>query len=360
MNKVKKIISTAIAVSVLLSCISVGTATANSLTDINKDGTFDVKDVTYMQQCLAGGVVDENVADTNSDGLIDVKDVTYLQIELTKSEVVEMSIDNTNLSLGVGDTYTLKINTNSTYKTEWKSSDNDVVKIISSDTDGAELRATKVGTATVTVKQKDKTATCKINVSRSKCIDVSVWQGDIDFNKVKASGIDYVIIRAGYGRELDQKDEMFEENYRKAKAAGMKIGVYWYSYATDEDGARKEAQTCLTCIGDKELDLPVFLDCEEYRQAVLTETLTDIVNTFCQNIENNSDYKAGVYGAYSMLTYSMDIEKLDGKYCIWLGDLDKDEKNLEAWADVHQYSWTGKIDGISGNVDLDYIYDLSQ
>ncbi len=358
MNKCKKIISTAIAVSVLLSCISVGTATANSLTDVNKDGISDVKDVTYMQQCLAGSVVDENVIDTNSDGLIDVKDVTFLQIQLVKTETVEMTIDKTSLSLGVGDTYTLKINTNSSYKTEWTTSDSDVVKIISSDTNGAELRATKVGTATVTVKQKDKTATCKINVSRSKCIDVSLWQGDIDFEKVKASGIDYVIIRAGYGRELDQKDEKFEENYRNAKAAGMKIGVYWYSYAVDEYGAKKEAETCLACIGDKELDLPVFLDCEEYRQAVLTETLTDIVDTFCQNIENNSDYKAGVYGAYSMLTYSMDIDKLKDKYCIWLGDLDKE--NLEDWVDVHQYSWTGKINGISGNVDLDYIYDLSQ
>lgn len=358
MNKVKKIISTSIAVSVLLFCISGVTASANSLTDINKDGISDVKDVTYLQHCLAENKNNENTIDVNSDGKTDVSDVTFLQIQLTKSEVVEMTIDKTNLSLGVGDTYTLKINTNSSYKTEWKSSDNDVVKIISSDTNGAELRATKVGTATVTVKQKDKTATCKINVNRSKCIDVSLWQGDIDFEQVKAAGIDYVIIRAGYGKDPDQKDEKFEENYKNAKAAGMKVGVYWYSYAVDEYGAKKEAEYCLECIGDKELDLPVFLDCEEMRQAVLTETLTDIVDTFCQNIENNSDYKAGVYGAYSMLTYSMDIDRLNGKYCIWLAEINNPD--IAEWVDVHQYSWSGKVNGISGNVDLDYIYDLSQ
>ena len=75
-----------------------------------------------------------------------------------------------------------------------------------------------------------------------KGIDVSVWQGNIDFNKVKSAGIDFVIIRAGYGN--GNKDKWFEENYRKAKAAELHIGAYWYSYATSSVGATQEAQSC--------------------------------------------------------------------------------------------------------------------
>ena len=75
-----------------------------------------------------------------------------------------------------------------------------------------------------------------------KGIDVSVWQGNIDFGKVKVSGINFEIIRAGYGN--GNKDKWFDENYRKAKAAGLHIGAYWYSYATSADGAKQEAQSC--------------------------------------------------------------------------------------------------------------------
>ena len=64
-----------------------------------------------------------------------------------------------------------------------------------------------------------------------KCIDVSEWQGDIDFKKVKASDVDHVILRAGFGREASQRDAEFETYYKNAKAAGLKVGAYWYSYA---------------------------------------------------------------------------------------------------------------------------------
>jgi len=73
----------------------------------------------------------------------------------------------------------------------------------------------------------------------TKGIDVSVWQGDIDFAKVKANGIDFVIIRAGYGKLASQKDKCFEQNYSRAKAAGLHVGAYWYSYAQSADEAKK-------------------------------------------------------------------------------------------------------------------------
>ena len=75
-----------------------------------------------------------------------------------------------------------------------------------------------------------------------KGIDVSVWQGAIDFNAVRNSGVDFVIIRAGYG--TNSKDKYFEENYRKAKAAGLHVGAYWYSYADSFSEAAQEAEMC--------------------------------------------------------------------------------------------------------------------
>ena len=96
-----------------------------------------------------------------------------------------------------------------------------------------------------------------------KAIDVSCWQSGIDYNAVKAFGIDTVIIRAGYGREISQKDSRFENHYRDAKAAGMNVGAYWYSYADSVDDAITEAETCLSCISGKDFDLPVYYDMEE-------------------------------------------------------------------------------------------------
>ena len=81
-----------------------------------------------------------------------------------------------------------------------------------------------------------------------KGIDVSVHQGKIDWKKVKAAGIDFAIIRAGYGREISQKDKRFEENYVNAKAAGIKVGAYWYSYADSVSRGEQEAKTFLEVI----------------------------------------------------------------------------------------------------------------
>ena len=85
-----------------------------------------------------------------------------------------------------------------------------------------------------------------------KGIDVSVWQGAIDFNAVRNSGVDFVIIRAGYG--TNSKDKYFEENYRKAKAAELHVGAYWYSYADSFSEAVQEAEMFLSTLAGKQFD----------------------------------------------------------------------------------------------------------
>ena len=97
-------------------------------------------------------------------------------------------------------------------------------------------------------------------MSKIKCIDVSTWQGVIDWKKVKAAGYEHAIIRAGFGREASQVDNKFEHNYKNAKAAGVKLGAYWYSYADSVEDAKREAAACLTVLEGKTFEMPIFFD----------------------------------------------------------------------------------------------------
>ncbi len=99
-----------------------------------------------------------------------------------------------------------------------------------------------------------------------KGIDVSVHNGDIDWQKVKADGIDFAIIRAGYGKLESQKGQKFEQNYKNAKATGIPIGAYWYSYAMTPEEAELEADVFLSVIKGKQFEFPVYFDLEEKKQ----------------------------------------------------------------------------------------------
>jgi GH25 family lysozyme M1 (1,4-beta-N-acetylmuramidase) len=185
-----------------------------------------------------------------------------------------------------------------------------------------------------------------------KCIDVSCWQKGIDFAKVKAAGISAVIIRAGYGCETSQKDSQFEAHYKGAKAAGLKIGAYWYSYASSVAEAKVEAQTCLACIKDKSFDIPIYFDMEESYQTKLGKTvITNMAIAFCDTI-NASGFKAGVYSNLNWFNNYLNYSTLKAKYSIWLAQW----ANSHTLAcDIWQYSETGSVTGVCGNVDMNII-----
>lgn len=183
-------------------------------------------------------------------------------------------------------------------------------------------------------------------------IDVSYCQTGVDYNKVKNSGIDAVIIRAGFGKETYQKDSEFETHYRNAKKAGLAVGVYWYSYAYSVAEAKQEAKVCLACIKGKTLELPVYYDLEESGQTRLgMSALTNIAIAFCEAIKSGG-YRAGVYSNLNWLNNYLDYEKLRSKYSIWLAQWSSSpSKNCDIW----QNADNGRINGISGNVDTDVI-----
>lgn len=183
-------------------------------------------------------------------------------------------------------------------------------------------------------------------------IDVSYCQTGVDYNKVKNSGIDAVIIRAGFGKETYQKDSEFETHYKNAKKAGLAVGVYWYSYAYSVAEAKQEAKVCLACIKGKTLELPVYYDLEESGQTRLgMSALTNIAIAFCDAIKSGG-YRAGVYSNLNWLNNYLDYEKLRNKYSIWLAQW---SSNPSKSCDIWQNADNGRISGISGNVDTDVI-----
>lgn len=322
----------------------------------------DVNDVTYLQNALSDFAEDTKL-DLNSDGRIDVNDVSFLQIEISNQSVennTQISISTKEYCKNVGDTFTISVDTNNDVnEITFTSSDSSVAKIVATDKHSVKIKANKVGNATVTIKQCNKIITTKVKVEKAKCIDVSEWNGDINFNKVRNTGVTCVIIRAGYGKDPNQEDNEFQKYYKQAKAAGLNVGAYWYSYATSVDAAKAEVRNCMKTIQGKEFDLPVFLDVEEYRQAVLPRrTLTDIISTFCDGIKSNG-FESGLYSAKSMLVDSAYPDELSSKYLIWIAAPNTSYSDLPSYVDLWQYSWAGSVDGIRGNVDLNYIYNLN-
>ena len=185
-----------------------------------------------------------------------------------------------------------------------------------------------------------------------KGIDVSYAQGMIDWEKVKASGlVDFAILRAGYGRETTQVDTQFERNYAACKQLGIPVGVYWSSYATTVDEAEQEAKVCLQTIQGKQFEYPVAFDIEEARCLPQADALS---TTFCTALENAGYYTA-IYTFKSALESNFSAA-VKNRYDIFLSHIGVQQTDYAGSYGLWQYSWTGCIPGISGDVDLDYAY----
>lgn len=217
---------------------------------------------------------------------------------------------------------------------------------------------TKKKTTTTTTKKTTTTTTTKATTttkSRYKGIDVSKYQATIDWAKVKKAGIEFVMIRAGYGKEYSQVDPKFKTNVVGAQAAGIDTGVYWYSYATSTSAALQEAKVCYNTIKNYKFSYPIAFDVEEPRQMNLTKTqLSNIVKVFCEYLESKKYYVC-VYSFASMLTYNINASVLSN-YDIWVAHINTSKPAYSGKYGIWQYSHTGKVNGISGDVDLNYSY----
>lgn len=191
-----------------------------------------------------------------------------------------------------------------------------------------------------------------------KGIDVSMHQETVDFAKVKAAGIKFVIIRVnnwnGF-KNCVEKDPYFEQNYKAAKAAGLDVGAYYYTWECSVSGAMRDAELCLNYIQGKKFEYPIYFDLEWNKAFQRGRTVCDgMVKAFCDMLES-SGYFAGLYISRSPLqTYiSQDVAN---RYSLWIAEYNS-ACNYNGLYGMWQYSSTGKVNGISGNVDLDECYE---
>ena len=196
--------------------------------------------------------------------------------------------------------------------------------------------------------------------SGSMGIDVSKWNGSIDWNAVKNSGVSYVIIRCGYrGSSTGAliEDPKFKSNIQGAKAAGLKVGVYFFSQAVNEVEAVEEASMALSLVKGYGLNYPIFLDVESSGgrgDGIGKDTRTAVCKAFCQTVQN-SGYSAGIYANKTWFSSYINTSSLTG-YKIWLAQYASAPSYTATRYDMWQYSSKGKVSGISGNVDMNISY----
>lgn len=185
-------------------------------------------------------------------------------------------------------------------------------------------------------------------------IDVSRWQGTIDWEKVKSTEYRGVMLRAlGNKGGNPYFDPCFEKNYAGAKAAGLDVGVYWYSTATTQAGLNAELSMLKEAVRGKELTLPVAMDVENFRLAGLnTQELTDHVATALHEIEHLGFYaQLYTYTSFAKAHLFVGGAALH-PYDVWLADYTGKTPKVDFKYNAHQHTSKGRVPGISGNVDL--------
>lgn len=207
----------------------------------------------------------------------------------------------------------------------------------------------------------------------SRGIDVSKWQGAIDWNRAKADGVEFAFIRVGargYGAAGNfTEDDKYKTNITGASNAGIRVGVYMFSQATTVAEAEAEADYILARIDSyrSKITLPVVMDFEfsggsngRLTKANLSkDAATKICNAFCAKVEN-AGYEPMVYANYDMLTNHLNASQISNKYKIWIARWRTSGTGYSGDYNAWQFTDAGSVNGISGAVDLDFGYDLEK
>ena len=189
-------------------------------------------------------------------------------------------------------------------------------------------------------------------------IDVSRYQGAIDWAQVAAAGYKGVMLKTvSTNRKLSKRadglyiDPTFETNYHDAKAAGLDVGVYYYTYATSEAMADAELALLRQAVCGKELTLPVAVDVEDNKlKPMSTIDLTNLTAYALEQVEKMGFY-AQLY-TYTGYKYELDMARLSSRWDVWLADYTGKTPNVTFNYNAHQHTSKGSVPGISGNVDL--------
>ena len=195
---------------------------------------------------------------------------------------------------------------------------------------------------------------------KANCIDISHYQGKVDFGKVASAGIEYLILKCSEGTGVDST---FDRNYKDSEGLFKAVGCYIFNRATSVSAAEKEARFAVQCLKDKRMDLGVWLDVEATSLREIGKTaLNKVIDTEAA-ILREAGFKVGVYTGYAWYRSVVDVDHLISKYPLWLARYANDGYYHESLTTrkmdgvmMWQYSGCGKVDGIKGNVDMDLAF----
>lgn len=332
MNLYKRLLSAALAIALCTQLSFAVMAESETVTGSNTS-----VEQTNVDDSTAVDITEENITDES------------------QNDVIDENNDESESEIFTETPYDDSINAN-TSDPNYKTNDPGYLKYIYN----SRLSRAAYGSGNLTHQSRFATA------EKQYGIDVSVHNGTINWTNVKNSDVEYVIIRVGYrgygSAGTLVVDDNFYSNIKGAKAAGLKVGVYFYTQAVNTAEAKAEANYVLDAIKGYSLDLPVYYDIEgvDYATGRLDSAglskaqKTALCTAFCDTIEN-AGYTAGVYSNLSWLYNEVDGASLGQKYKIWLAHFATSTWYANTF-DIWQYSSTGSVSGISGNVDMNVKY----
>ncbi len=309
---------------------------------------------TVSGQEFAVEVADTGVyVDNDKDGVILISDIKPGEYKVSLEELDGFNVPEAPVNVRVKSIVSYTVIDDISYFVHSESE----VDILKDDTEAEDMAEDEDDTQYTTLLDIEEERKNAVKLG----IDVSKWNGDIDWDVVKAEGVDFAIIRCGYRGSSSGwliEDPYFYENVQGAKRAGIDVGVYFFTQATDLVEAVEEASMVVTLLGDTKLDYPVFIDTEGAggngrADDIDPATRTAVVNAFCQTIQN-AGLDAGVYASRNWYLNNLNIDDLNGQ-SIWLAEY-RQTPEYEGKYDIWQYTSSGSVAGIEGRVDLNISY----
>ncbi len=288
----------------------------------------------------------EAYKDLDRDGIVYIGDLTPGEYEVALEPTGDYKVPSTPLNIHVKD------------KVEYIPIDDISLLIKTEDEIDAEKEDTQEDGARADADDTEMTGIWQSEENRSFGIDVSKWNQEIDWEKVRAAGVEFAIIRCGYRGSTTGtlvEDPRFYQNVENARAAGVKVGLYFFTQATSAVEAVEEASMVLCLNNGEALDYPIFIDTEGAggngrADGLDTETRTEVCRAFCETIES-AGYRAGIYASRNWYYDRLDMSRLEDPV-IWLAEY-REQPLYEGKYEMWQYTSGGSIDGIEGRVDFD-------
>ena len=357
------------------------------LGDIDQDGEINIIDASMLQYFIAelNELSDDAVrrADANLDGGSDVLDVTHIQrfiaafngayylgLDIDKAKADKLSDEQAakaaaeakakaeaeaKAAADAAKAEAARLKTNAhNARTEYRAKLKEILE-----------KEKQAQASSLTAKKAQIDQSIK-NFTKIKGVDISEFNGNVDFNKLKKAGIKFVIIRLGYGSNIySQDDSMFEANVKKAEAAGMPWGAYIYSYALNTTSAKSEVQHTLRLLKGKKPTMPIAFDIEEddYKDSngMTNKALHDVTATYLKGIADAGYYPI-LYTGYDWLTGPFNTKDIVGTYDIWYAQwytvMQYNTSRVGIWqygGEVN-YLESPYISGLSGAYDKDYCF----